>query len=608
MHKMLRKLAAVAIFSLTAMALHAQAGTLDDYYLQQFGESSSSALKSVSVSATDPLHARCGMPLKHDLRRDWNQLEPATQKVLAKQLAAPVLAGEATQASSGGHFLIHYATTGTDAPTPVFPETVASWITKVAASFEFAYVTYQGLGYRPPPETTYHVYLRSLSSLSLYGQTTTSTAATSAGFPNAFSSFIEIDKDFTNVIYTKSPALFTPLDSLQITSAHEFHHAIQFGYTVFFDVWYAEATSTWYEDELFDGVNQLYNYIPAWFNRSTIALDTAADVATGGGYGRWIFNRYLAEKHGPDMIRLVWEKLAPLPSPGGNADIPMLPVIDSVLSTTFSDSVTNDFFGFTKRVYTRDWTTHTNDINRIHPYAPVATFSNFPVNASGTPLPGVTLPRYSFAYYKFTPTATVADLTITINKTSGIQTALFRRSGATISEITAANDGSYTVSGFGSLNPATGEVVLLVANSTGIENHMASFSTDGTISAVTEPSTSLPPAASGGGGGGGCFIATAAYGSYLHPQVQILRDFRDTWLLTNAPGRAFVALYYRLSPPVAGFIAQHETLRLLVRLLLTPVIFVISNLMLTSLVIGTLLTGLQIRRMSLKMLKSSVPK
>jgi hypothetical protein len=191
----------------------------------------------------------------------------------------------------------------------------------------------------------------------------------------------------------------------------------------------------------------------------------------------------------------------------------------------------------------------------------------------------VTLPRYSFAYYTFTPSPAVTNLTVSINKTSGIQTALFRKSGGTISEITAAVNGSYTVTGFGSLNPATDEVVLLATNTTNIDNHMASFSSDSSISPVTEPST--PAVASsgggGGGGGGGCFIATAAYGSYLHPQVQVLRDFRDNRLLTNTPGRLFVALYYRLSPPIADFIAHHASLRLLVRLLLTPLVLAISH-------------------------------
>ncbi|HEY4745826.1 MAG TPA: CFI-box-CTERM domain-containing protein, partial [Desulfuromonadaceae bacterium] len=55
------------------------------------------------------------------------------------------------------------------------------------------------------------------------------------------------------------------------------------------------------------------------------------------------------------------------------------------------------------------------------------------------------------------------------------------------------------------------------------------------------------------------------------------RDFRDRYLLTSGPGRAFVSLYYRLSPPVANFIARHDTLRLLTRLLLTPLVFAVAS-------------------------------
>jgi len=81
---------------------------------------------------------------------------------------------------------------------------------------------------------------------------------------------------------------------------------------------------------------------------------------------------------------------------------------------------------------------------------------------------------------------------------------------------------------------------------------------------------------SGGGmgaaGGSSCFIATAAYGSYMEPHVKILRDFRDRFLITTIAGRAFVGLYYTYSPPVADFIAGHDTLRAPMRWALLPLV------------------------------------
>ena len=62
-----------------------------------------------------------------------------------------------------------------------------------------------------------------------------------------------------------------------------------------------------------------------------------------------------------------------------------------------------------------------------------------------------------------------------------------------------------------------------------------------------------------------CFIATAAYGTPLAEEVNILRQFRDEFLKANLMGRAFVRTYYRLSPPVARHISKHRTLRTLVR-------------------------------------------
>ena len=69
-----------------------------------------------------------------------------------------------------------------------------------------------------------------------------------------------------------------------------------------------------------------------------------------------------------------------------------------------------------------------------------------------------------------------------------------------------------------------------------------------------------------------CFIATASFGTLLHPCVQVLRDFRDVYLMPSAWGRKVVHLYYKLSPPLAACIAQQAGLRFVVRLLLLPVI------------------------------------
>jgi len=102
---------------------------------------------------------------------------------------------------------------------------------------------------------------------------------------------------------------------------------------------------------------------------------------------------------------------------------------------------------------------------------------------------------------------------------------------------------------------------------------------DGVI--VDPVGVGTPASTSGGGGssgvgGGFCFIATAAYGSYLDPHVKVLRDFRDNYLLTNAPGRVFVSLYYKASPPIAEFISRHDTVKTATRWLLTPVVYVVE--------------------------------
>ena len=69
-----------------------------------------------------------------------------------------------------------------------------------------------------------------------------------------------------------------------------------------------------------------------------------------------------------------------------------------------------------------------------------------------------------------------------------------------------------------------------------------------------------------------CFIATAAYGSPIDPHVEILRRFRDDYLMTNDPGRKFVRFYYTYSPFIAMHISNHESIKAIARACLLPFI------------------------------------
>ncbi len=62
-------------------------------------------------------------------------------------------------------------------------------------------------------------------------------------------------------------------------------------------------------------------------------------------------------------------------------------------------------------------------------------------------------------------------------------------------------------------------------------------------------------------GSGNCFVATAAFGDPDHPDVALLRGFRDEVLSQHKLGREFIAIYQRLGPVLAGFVMKRRMLR-----------------------------------------------
>ena len=79
---------------------------------------------------------------------------------------------------------------------------------------------------------------------------------------------------------------------------------------------------------------------------------------------------------------------------------------------------------------------------------------------------------------------------------------------------------------------------------------------------------------------GGCLIATAAYGSELAPQVQLLREIRDNTLLSTDSGTSFMTgfnqFYYSFSPAVADLERENAVFRDAVRVAITPGLYTLN--------------------------------
>ena len=222
-----------------------------------------------------------------------------------------------------GIFRFHYTLTGVHGvdETDLNNNSTPDYIDSMAETFVFVYdQLVNEMGYfRPPsdgwlPESydnggSYHydIYIRRLSS-SYYGYVQSEYMAQNTG-NNEFSSNIIEQNAVTSYMAMRNNYNGFPnseIENIQVTSAHEFFHAIQYGYDGYEKPWMLEATAVWMEEEIYDDINDCYQYMYNWFNSPELSLDK---VGGTHWYGSWIYFQYIDEHlGGPITIKQILDE------------------------------------------------------------------------------------------------------------------------------------------------------------------------------------------------------------------------------------------------------------------------------------------------------------
>jgi hypothetical protein len=248
-----------------------------------------------------------------DLVRALPALDPAEREHARALLARPTSSfddfGDSYRAPSkrtcSSHLCVHWVSRTSDAPPS------RAWVTRTMDVMKRAWNReVGGLDYRrPAPDGNrggnekLDVYLKDLGASGVFGycapERTTRTSKWRA------SGYCVLDDDFA-----KSQFGQTPLRSLKATAAHEFFHAIQFGYDYAEDGWFMEASATWMEERVFDGVNDNRRYLRfSQLGSPGKPLDVFEDFGSAQ-YGNWVFFEYLSHRFGNALVRHAWQQAA----------------------------------------------------------------------------------------------------------------------------------------------------------------------------------------------------------------------------------------------------------------------------------------------------------
>jgi hypothetical protein len=162
----------------------------------------------------------------------------------------------AAKAKCSQHFCIHWVPTTADRPTSY------KWVLTTLDTMEKVWSYETGkLGYRKPVTDGNHggnsrfdVYLKNVGDKGYYGYCAAEYYARSDH--DLASGYCVLDNNFS---YAEFHA--KPIDSMRVTAAHEFFHAIQYAYQLTEDRWLYESTATWMEERFADDVNDNRQYL-----------------------------------------------------------------------------------------------------------------------------------------------------------------------------------------------------------------------------------------------------------------------------------------------------------------------------------------------------------
>jgi len=206
------------------------------------------------------------------------------------------------------------------------------------------------------------------------------------------------------------------------------------------------------------------------------------------------------------------------------------------------------------------------------------------IHAASTVVDLVAQPDEGYQFMKWTGNVnTIADVyaaetTITMNDSYSI-TANFETwhpEPVALLMVSSTEGGSVTTPGEGIFSYPLGAEVSLVAEPDEGRQFVNWAGGVDTITDVDAASTTITMDSSYSvranfeGAGSRCCVATAAYGTPMAEEIEILREFRDEYLLTNPVGKGLVEFYYKVSPPMAEFITEHPSLKPIVKVGLLP--------------------------------------